>query len=264
MFFKRFLFAVTLSQVIYHLAWAKETKYSAKDGAAPSYEIVRYNRTDAKPATVLLRVQNVGEPAVGAVFEVFRQLGEEKIQTGALKVLKADKGYAVAEVVMDGTIESENFFPKFKGVMIGDVAEPKEVKVVQTQFVTPIKTVHYHEIFRDPKANPSSYELTEEGKQRLKEAAEVFSEARVPVLMIEAYTDQKGPAEVNQLESYQRALTIRQYLTEVLGFDPDRTIALGYGESELAEDSFAPGFESKNRRIVFKAKDNDDLENFPY
>ena len=48
-------------------------------------------------------------------------------------------------------------------------------------------------------------------------------------------------------------MTVRQFLVDELGFDPDRVLAVGYGESEQTDGSMAPGSEIANRRIILKA-----------
>jgi chemotaxis protein MotB len=95
--------------------------------------------------------------------------------------------------------------------------------------------------------------LSRQGVKKLREAARVYSNARLSLLMVEGYTDHKGPTAVNQVESYQRAMTVRQFLIDDMGFDPDRVLAIGYGESEQVDGKMAPGFEVANRRIVLKA-----------
>ena len=70
--------------------------------------------------------------------------------------------------------------------------------------------------------------------------------------MIEGHTDQNGSSSDNQIESYQRALTIRQFIIDELNMDENRIIAVGFGESEIIDDSYVAGYRQNNRRIVFK------------
>jgi outer membrane protein OmpA-like peptidoglycan-associated protein len=100
---------------------------------------------------------------------------------------------------------------------------------------------------------PASFELKQAGYAHLRQAARAFADARVSMLMVEGYTDHNGKAADNQVESYQRALTVRQFLIDELGFDEKRVIAVGYGEAEPADPSLAPGHVEINRRIVLKA-----------
>ena len=70
-----------------------------------------------------------------------------------------------------------------------------------------------------------SFELSHDGIARLREAARTYASARIGLLMVEGYTDAAGPTGANQVESYQRALTVRQFLIDDMGFDPDRVLA---------------------------------------
>src|SRR5690606_7787304 len=87
----------------------------------------------------------------------------------------------------------------------------------------------------------------------LRLVASEFGGARLQLLAIEAHTDHVGNAEANQIESYQRALTVRQYLTSVLKFTMEKVEAFGFGESDPLVPDFSPGHEDRNRRIVIKA-----------
>ena len=57
-----------------------------------------------------------------------------------------------------------------------------------------------------------------------------------------------------QMESYQRALTVRQTLIDELGIDPDRIVAIGMGESEDPQNANLPGAEDEARRVIIKVK----------
>ena len=80
----------------------------------------------------------------------------------------------------------------------------------------------------------------------------MFQNYRLPVLFVEAYTDDKGPANANQLESYQRALTVRQFLINEMGFQPSRVVAIGQGELENVAPGYVDGYINSNRRVVLK------------
>jgi len=138
-------------------------------------------------------------------------------------------------------------------VMSGDRAQIEHVSVARRQAIVPTLTLSYFDIFADPQGTPSTFELKPEGRRKLEAAARVFAGARLSLLMVEGYTDHNGPANENQVESYQRALTVRQYLIDELGFDPKRVVAIGYGEAEPADPTLVQGYVEANRRIVLKA-----------
>ena len=137
--------------------------------------------------------------------------------------------------------------------MAGDFVKEKRVSLRAVSRLLPSAAVPYHGLFADPKGNPSNFELTEAGKNELREAARPFATARVGILFVQGYTDQNGPSEVNQIESYQRALTVRQFLVSELKFDPNRVVAIGMGEQEPVVADYVPGYRRANRRIVLKA-----------
>ena len=62
----------------------------------------------------------------------------------------------------------------------------------------------------------------------------------------------QGTAEQNQIESYQRALTVRQFIIDDLGFDESRVTAIGLGETEAISEVILPGNADRSRRIVLK------------
>ena len=174
------------------------------------------------------------------------------IKTGEVKILEPHETFSLARITMQNTDLSKTFFGRFPGVMSGDKLVRRKVTVVKTKAISPTRMLAYHDLFVDPKASPRSFELTREGKEHLAAMAAYYADLRAPLLMIESYTDDEGTADANQIESYQRALTIRQYLVEELGFEPSRVVAIGFGEADQTDDEHTPGFHERNRRIVFK------------
>ena len=75
---------------------------------------------------------------------------------------------------------------------------------------------------------------------------------RSGLLIITGHTDREGPSHVNQVESLQRALTVRQYFINELGFDSSRIVSLGMGEDEIRDPSFVAGQRNTNRRLEFQ------------
>jgi len=198
----------------------------------------------------------------GTVFRVYRPVTPKKrtvsvadvmfVETGVLKAVDVQKHRTIAMITGTGSDMSRVFFPKFPGVMAGDTVVVQRLSLTRRPSIMPEITLSYRVLFEDPKATPSSFELNEAGRAKLREEAAVYANARVSLLMVEGYTDGSGPADVNQVESYQRALTVRQFLIDEMGFDEERVVAVGYGESELADQSLAPGSRDRNRRVVLK------------
>lgn len=198
----------------------------------------------------------------GAIFRTYRSatphqskaadVDRIKIETGQLKAVDVQSHRTIAAVISSGSDLSRQFFPKHPGVMAGDHAVVQRLSLVRKPAVLPSVRLGYRGLFEDPKAAPTTFELTEAGKARLREEAAVFAGARMSLLMVEGYTDAQGPADANQVESWQRAMTVRQFLIDELGFDEDRIVAIGLGEGEPEDLSVAPGSTDRNRRIVLK------------
>ncbi|MBE0599566.1 MAG: OmpA family protein [Desulfuromonadales bacterium] len=71
-------------------------------------------------------------------------------------------------------------------------------------------------------------------------------------ILVEGHTDAVGPAEANQALSQARANTIRRYLIETTGVDPQRIEARGYGESRPIADNATQAGRAQNRRVVVR------------
>lgn len=175
------------------------------------------------------------------------------VELGRVKVIETQEQMAVAVVESEGSLLARAVFPKFPHIMAGDFLITQRVSITRNQLAVPHLALGYRELFADPKPRPASFELRADGYQKLREAAASLASLRLGVLMVEGYTDARGPADENQIESYQRALTVRQFLVDELGFDDKRVIAVGYGEAEPADASASPGADDANRRIVLKA-----------
>lgn len=179
---------------------------------------------------------------------------EEKVPIALLKVLEVRETYSMAEVVTNGSLDSSLHFTDYPQLMVGDWAIPEVIHIVSRTQLLPTVTLNYKNLFVDPKTNPASYELTPDGLELLVDKAKVFADIRAPLILVEAYTDSKGDRSANQMESQNRAATIRQTLIDQLDIDPERIVALGLGESESAEQIPLPGAEDEARRVIIKVK----------
>lgn len=226
--------------------------------ASDHSEALEVKRVSKGPAglSVLLNGGSRDGFLKGTVLESKRAQGSRTIPTGLLKIVEVFEDFSLAEVTVDGSEVAAMHFPDLPGVMVGDRVEAQEIVVAQTLRILPTRSLPFDRLFVDPKGLPSTFELTPEGRNTLLEAARVFVDAHSPLLLIEGYTDHKGDRQTNQIESYQRALTIRQVLIDELGFDPERLVAIGLGESEPLEEPYLPGREREARRIVLRVKDS--------
>ena len=99
---------------------------------------------------------------------------------------------------------------------------------------------------------PKSYELTEESKLILDEAAiTINASPEVTKIEVQAHTDYKGSGEVNLQLSEKRASSVRDYLV-LRGVSESRLVAKGYGESRPIADNKTVEGRAKNRRVELK------------
>jgi outer membrane protein OmpA-like peptidoglycan-associated protein len=207
---------------------------------------------------VIIGAGRTRDVVAGTVFKAYRPKtqadgGSLLVELGHLKAVEVQDDYTVAVIEDQGSTLSRALFPRFPGIMAGDLVVPQRMTIARKQVMTPTVELAYKDLFQDPKGTPATFELRSDATAALKEAVKPFLDARLSLLMIEGYTDHNGPASANQVESYQRALTIRQYLIDEFGFDEKRVVAIGYGEAEPSDPSLKPGYETANRRIVLKA-----------
>ncbi len=182
------------------------------------------------------------------------QTSRQGIPTALLKTTEVRENYTIAEVTADGSKDSGLYFPEAPGVMVGDRAELQDIKISQTLRILPSRTLTYDRLFIDPKIFPTTFELSTEGRHALIEQARILMTAHAPLLLVEGHTDPKGESESNQVESYQRAMTVRQVLIDEFGLDPNRVVAIGLGETEPLDEPYLPGRAEEARRIVLKVK----------
>ncbi len=207
---------------------------------------------------VALNVGSEDGVQVDAVLNVFRRPAGPSdeslplVSTGKIKVQQVEKNTAIASVLEEGSLLSTSVFPSYPGIMAGDQVDFPVFHITRVQEITPELVLPYFKVFADPQPAPQNYELSEEGKKVLSEAVQVFAKEQSGLLLIKGFTDRSGRPDQNQIESYQRALTVRQYLASELGFDEQRMIALGLGEQDPIDRSRVSSYEKYNRRIEMK------------
>ena len=175
------------------------------------------------------------------------------IVTGQLRVRQVGSSQILAEVVADATEMSRKSLAEYPHLMAEDWIRVRNVNVANRKELAPVMAYSYFEIFEDPSSDPSTFEISTEGRRRLEEVVRYFSSKRFGKLVVKAFTDHNGDSAENQIESQQRAQTLKQHLIEQFDFDPQRIVALGFGESGPADESLASGYIENNRRVVFKA-----------
>lgn len=80
----------------------------------------------------------------------------------------------------------------------------------------------------------------------------LVSEMPDAILNVEGHTDSDGSDEYNQRLSEQRAWSVKSYLVQKFGLDPNRLIIVGYGErAPIASNATEQG-KARNRRVEFE------------
>ena len=86
--------------------------------------------------------------------------------------------------------------------------------------------------------------------RQLKEVADFLDTYTNTSAIIEGHTDNVGDADYNKDLSQRRADSVRQYLINNFGIEPNRLTARGYGEERpIASNDTAEG-RAQNRRVV--------------
>lgn len=80
----------------------------------------------------------------------------------------------------------------------------------------------------------------------------LISEIPDAILNVEGHTDSDGSDEYNQNLSEQRAWSVKSYLVQRFGIDPNRLIIVGYGERAPIANNATEQGKALNRRVEFE------------
>lgn len=72
------------------------------------------------------------------------------------------------------------------------------------------------------------------------------------IINVEGHTDSDGTDEYNQNLSEQRAWSVKSYLVQKFGLDPNRLIIVGYGERAPISSNASDAGKARNRRVEFE------------
>ena len=72
------------------------------------------------------------------------------------------------------------------------------------------------------------------------------------IINVEGHTDADGSNEYNQTLSEQRAWSVKSYLVQKFGLDPNRLIIVGYGETAPIAGNNSDQGKAQNRRVEFE------------
>ncbi|WP_437680555.1 OmpA family protein [Sorangium sp. So ce131] len=96
----------------------------------------------------------------------------------------------------------------------------------------------------------NSYAILDEVVRLLKVNPEIT------LVAIEGHTDNRGPDQLNEKLSNDRAHSVRTYLIERGGIDPERLTAAGFGPRRPIETNNTEAGRQKNRRVEFHIRDS--------
>lgn len=94
-------------------------------------------------------------------------------------------------------------------------------------------------------------DLTESARRSLLRNSEYLRANPNSRILVEGNCDERGTEEYNQALGENRALAVREYLTQ-LGISPSRIDVISYGELRPAVDGMDESARAKNRRADFK------------
>ena len=96
----------------------------------------------------------------------------------------------------------------------------------------------------------ASAEITQEGFAIVDGIAAMLGEAPDTPVEVHGHTDSDGDSTVNERLSQERAQAVVNALV-ARGIDPERLVAIGFGESDPIEPNITAEGRAKNRRIEF-------------
>jgi hypothetical protein len=192
-----------------------------------------------------------GSHGVGTFLTAYRgdPVSKSPVPLGTIRVLRQDAQTSIARVETSSTEASQKLFPDYPSPMAGDWAEPQTLAVTQKQYMLPIFSFLYRELFSDPQQGSKNFELSQEGKDILDRALAGLQGKGFGRLLIHSYLDEEGDFDANQIESFQRSESIRQHLITRWSMDKERVVPIGWGESILADQSGVSGQKERNSRI---------------
>ena len=193
--------------------------------------------------------------AIGDVVVVHRGFSladGNAVEVGAAKITAINGKALVARVIREGGDLAEQLLRKHRHIMAGDKVSVHRPDLMLNHAVITQPIFTYDRLFINPTARSSNYELSEEGKERLIEAARPLIEQAHGRIMVEAHTDDNGPERRNQIESTNRALAVKLFLQAHFNLVNDNMIAIGLGESQRPDQARVPGYARRHRRVILK------------
>jgi|GEM_PF-513809 len=160
--------------------------------------------------------------------------------TGIYKITVKPGTYSVM-------VEAPDYVPESAPIVL-----TKDETKIQNFELKPIPKVGEKVVLKGIYFDFNSAVIKPESYAVLDDAARVFKAKPKMRVEISGHTDSVGSDSYNQKLSYQRANAVRDYLIRYHNIEPDRIIAVGYGESQPIADNRTKAGRDLNRRIEFK------------
>ena len=182
-----------------------------------------------------------------------------QLNTALAQVAAEERRRAELEAAERARLEEEaktleNYRSEFFGRLRDILGDREGVRIVGDRFVFSSEVLF----------EPASAELGEEGKAQIARVARTLSEVakEIPpelnwVIRVDGHTDKTplsgtGEYRDNWELSQARALSVVRYMSQELGFPPDRLLAAGFGEYQPVAIGDSPEILALNRRIELK------------
>ncbi|SMX22948.1 peptidoglycan -binding protein [Boseongicola aestuarii] len=179
---------------------------------------------------------------------------QEAKRAAELEAAEAERLRIEAERLQNQVADLEDFRSEFFGTMRQVLGDREEVQIVGDRFVFSSEVLF----------ESASATLSEEGQVQIARVANVLAEVAtlIPssidwIIRVDGHTDNiplggSGEFADNWELSQGRALSVVKFMTEELGFPPDRLAATGFGEYRPVNADDTPEARAQNRRIELK------------
>ncbi|MFV0361279.1 peptidoglycan -binding protein [Tropicimonas sp.] len=205
---------------------------------------------DARDAEAQVEIQSLGNRLNTALAQVASEERKRaELEEAERRRLEEEKARLEAEAKDLKNYRSE-FFGRLRNVLGGR----EGVRIEGDRFVFSSEVLF----------EPGSAEISAEGQAQIARVASILSEvsADIPgdidwVIRVDGHTDNQplsgaGAYRSNWELSQARALAVVRYMTEALGFPPNRLAATGFGEFQPVDPADTPEAWARNRRIELK------------
>lgn len=184
------------------------------------------------------------QPEVGGQFYVVRCMPTgrwEVVGQGALEGINGTLaeakvtagGQSDEKTIVANAIQTGNLYPR---PMAGDLIAPTKPIVEQRIAINRRFEFPIAQLFELGSQNMQTYNLSDEGREKIRLAMESFQNAKGR-LLVEGFIHRAGSRDDLQIESQMRATSVAQFVRREFGIADNQVVAIGLGAS-----SYETGF----------------------